>query len=222
MSGKRSSIIAIAMVFFACVCFGFIPSVYAGTQYKMADYWPLKVGSKWEYNDGSIEVVGSEEVDGINTFKIKDTGSCMEGEDMSFFNDENGFGVVLPNGDGTYQTSNVVAPYIEKGDKTTVTGRDEEGTFTITFTFKGLANVKIPAGKFKKCLEFLVKVEGINEEGQDSYYTQYIYFANGVGMVKHVRIKEVPEPEVDTGRGCILGTDGFDTFNGVRTLKNIL
>jgi|SRR3989304_8591265 len=217
MFSRKSTIIA--TIFIAFMYLVFVPLVYAATEYKMADYWPLKVGSKWKYNDGSIEVVGSEEIDGINTFKIKDTGSCMEGEDMSFFNDENGFGGVLPNGDGTYQTSKLVEPYIEKGDETSVSGEDGGETFTITFTFKGLANVNVPAGKFKKCLKFLVSVEGINEEGQDSYYTQYIYFANGVGMVKHVRLKEVPEPEVDTGRGCIFGTDGFGTFSGVRTLK---
>lgn len=84
MPGKRLSIITIAIVFFTCMYFGFIPSVYAGTQYKMADYWPLEVGSKWEYNDGSLEVVSSEEINGINTFKIKDTGSCAEGEEMPF------------------------------------------------------------------------------------------------------------------------------------------
>lgn len=122
---------------------------------------------------------------------------------------------MLPNGDGTYQTLKCVEPYIEMGDETSVSGEEEGGeTFTTTFTFKGLANVNVPAGKFKKCLKFLVRVEGTDDEGQSYYYTERVYFAKGVGMVKNVRVKESAE-----NAGCVLGTEGFDNFNGVRKLK---
>ena len=42
----------------------------------MVDYWLLKEGAWWEFNDGKIEITGTEEINGINTFKYLDTGSC--------------------------------------------------------------------------------------------------------------------------------------------------
>jgi len=212
MFSRKSTIIA--TVFIAFMYLVFVPLVYAAKEYKMADYWPFKVGSKWEYNDGSMEVVGTEEINGINTYIVKDTGSCSGDNEMPRFNDENGFGVMMPNGDGTYQTIKVIEPYIEEGDETTASGVDEDGgTFTITFKLKGIANVKVPAGKFKECLKFLVKVEGIDVEEGSYYFAERVYFAEGVGMIKDVRVKE----SGDTG--CALGTESLADFNGIRKLK---
>ena len=79
--------------------------------------------------------------------------------------------------------------------------------------FKGIANVKVPAGKFKECLKFLVKVEGIDVEEGSYYFAERVYFAEGVGMIKDVRVKE----SGDTG--CVLGTESLADFNGIRKLK---
>ena len=111
MFSRKSTIIA--TIFIAFMYLVFVPLVYAATEYKMTDYWPLKEGSWWEYNDGSMEVVGTEEINGINTYIVKDTGSCSGDNEMPHFNDENGFGVMMPNGDGTYQTIKVIEPYKE-------------------------------------------------------------------------------------------------------------
>ena len=90
---------------------------------------------------------------------------------------------------------------------------EDGGTFTITFKLKGIANVKVPAGKFKECLKFLVKVEGTDVKDGSYHFTERVYFAEGVGMIKDVRVKESGDA------GCVFGTESLADFNGIRKLK---
>ena len=76
MLSRKSTIIA--TIFIAFMYLVFVPLVYAATEYKMADYWPFKEGAWWEFNDGKIEITGTEEINGINTFKYLDSGSCLK------------------------------------------------------------------------------------------------------------------------------------------------
>jgi len=217
MSVKRLSITTIAIVFFACVYLDFIPSLYAGTQYKMTDCWPLKEGAWWEFNDGKIEITGSEEIDGINTFIYLDTGSCVEGNEFNGVNDDaNGFAFFLPSKDGSYSMVKFIEPYVKKGDKTTASFYDEGSQLTVVFKLEGTANVVVPAGKFKRCLRFSVKIEARNPNGNNSYSIGKFYLAKGVGLIKAVLVEASANKDVD----CIFVPSGFDVFNGIRKLKN--
>ena len=213
MFSRKSTIIA--TVFIAFMYLVFVPLVYAATEYKMADYWPFKEGAWWEFNDGKIEITGTEEIDGISTFKFVDTGSC-EGEYNYFNDDANGFGGFILNEDGSYSIAKISEPYVKKGDETTSSFKDTDGgQVTLVFKLKGTANVVVPAGKFKRCRRFSVKVETIDTDGTYSYFTEKFYLAKGVGLVKVVRVKESTDED-----GCIFGTGGLDFFNGIRKLKD--
>ena len=107
MFSRKSTIIATILIAFMYLVF--VPLVYAAKEYKMADYWPLKEGAWWEFNDGKIEITGTEEINGINTFKSLETGSCSENEEIErggelyYFNDDaNGFGGFFQDEDGSY------------------------------------------------------------------------------------------------------------------------
>src|SRR3990167_8276278 len=127
MFSRKSTIIA--TIFIAFMFLVFVPLVYAATEYKMTDYWPLKEGAWWEFNDGKIEITGTEEIDGISTFKYLDTGSCSEdGEELNVVNDDaNGFVFFLPSEDGSYSISKISEPYVKKGDETTSSFKDTDG-----------------------------------------------------------------------------------------------
>ena len=212
MFSRKSTIIA--TIFIAFMYLVFVPLVYAATEYKMTDYWPLKEGAWWEFNDGKIEITGTEEIDGISTFKFVDTGSC-EGEYNYFNDDANGFGGFILNEDGSYSIANISDPYVKKGDKTTSSFKDSDGEqVTLVFKLDGTANVVLPAGKFKRCLRFSVKVEVVDTDGNDSY-TEKFYLAKGVGLVKVVRVKQSTDEA-----GCAFGPESFDVFNGIRELEN--
>ena len=213
MFSRKSTIIA--TVFIAFMYLVFVPLVYAATEYKMTDYWPLKEGAWWEFNDGKIEITGTEEIDGISTFKFVDTGSC-EGEYNYFNDDANGFGGFILNEDGSYSIAKISEPYVKKGDKTTSSFKDTDGgQVTLITKLEGTANVVVPAGEFKRCLRFSIKVELVDTDGTYSYYTEKFYLAKGVGLVKAVRIKESANDV-----GCVYGPISFDVFNGIRELKD--
>src|SRR3990167_8310946 len=190
MFSRKSTTIATILIAFMYLVF--IPIVYAATEYKMSDYWPLKEGAWWEFNDGKIEITGTEEINGINTFKSLDTGSCSECGELYYFNDDtNGFGAFYQDEDGSYIMVKISETYVKKGDKTKVSIKESDGfQLTLVFKLEGTANVVVPAGKFKRCLRFSIKFEGVDTDGTYSYYTERFYLAKGVGLVKAVRIKE--------------------------------
>jgi len=213
---RKSTIIA--TIFIAFVYLIFVPLVYAATEYKMTDCWSFKEGAWWEFNDGKIEITGTEEIDGISTFKFLDTSSCSgeDAEEINVVNDDaNGFVFFLPSEDGSYSIANISDPYVKKGDKTTSSFKDSDGEqVTLVFKLDGTANVVLPAGKFKRCLRFSVKVEVVDTDGNDSY-TEKFYLAKGVGLVKVVRVKQSTDEA-----GCAFGPESFDVFNGIRELEN--
>ena len=217
MFSRKSTIIATTFIAFMFLVF--VPLVYAATEYKMTDYWPFKEGSWWEYNDGKIEITGTEEIDGINTFKYLDTGSCggEDGEEVNVFNDDTkGFGFFLQSEDGSYFLIKISEPYVKKGDKTTASFKEDvDNQVTLITKLEGTANVVVPAGKFKRCLRFSVKQELVDKDGNHSYYTEKFYLAKGVGLVKVVRIKESANDV-----GCAFGPCCLDVFNGIRKLKD--
>jgi|SRR3990167_4412033 len=214
MFSRKSTIIA--TIFIAFVYLIFVPLVYAATEYKMTDYWSFKEGAWWEFNDGKIEITGSEEIDGISTFKYLDTGSCTEGREINVVNDDtNGFAVFFPSEDGSYSMVKFIEPYVKKGDKTTASLNDEGTQVTMVFKLEGTANVIVPAGKFKRCLRFSVKGEARETDGNYSYWTDKFYLAKGVGLVKAVRVEESSDET-----GCVFAPSGFDVFNGIRKLKD--
>lgn len=203
MFRRKSTIIA--TVFIAFMYLVFVPLVSAATEYKMADYWPFKEGSWWEFNEGKIEITGTEEINGINTFIYVDSGSCSDGTELNVFNDDtNGFGFISQSEDGSDSMVKFIEPYVKKGDKTTAsfgdTG-DREQTILV-FQLKGIANVVVPAGTFKRCLVFSVKVKARHTDGTYSYATEKLYFAKGVGLVKVVVVKQSTEED------CFLAING--------------
>src|SRR3972149_2362773 len=140
MFSRKSTIIATTFIAFMYLVF--VPIVYAAKEYKMTDYWPFKEGAWWEFNDGKIEITGSEEIDGINTFIYLDTGSCVEGNEFNGVNDDaNGFAFFLPSKDGSYSMVKFIEPYVKKGDKTTASFYDEGSQLTVVFKLEGTANV---------------------------------------------------------------------------------
>ena len=218
MFSRKSTIIA--TIFIAFMYLVFVPLVYAATEYKMTDYWPFKEGAWWEFNDGKIEITGTEEIDGINTFKYLDTGSCVSDEDGEYINvfnnDTNGFGAFLPSEDGSYSMVKSIEPYVKKGDKTTASYKDSDGgQYTMVFKLEGTANVVVPAGKFKRCLRFSVKQKLVDKDGNYSYYTGKFYLAKGVGLIKAVIVEESGNEE-----NCFFGPVSFNVFNGIRKLKD--
>ena len=216
MFSRKSTIIA--MIFIAFMYLVFVPLVYATTEYKMTDYWPFKEGAWWEFNDGKIEITGTEEIDGISTFKFVDTGSCGGGDavEINVVNDDaNGFVFFLPLEDGSYSIAKISEPYVKKGDKTTSSFKDSDGEqVTLVFKLEGTANVVVPAGKFKRCLRFSVKLKARHTDGTYSYSTESVYLAKGVGLVKVVSVKQSTEED------CTWGVGGRDVFNGIRELKD--
>ena len=214
MFSRKSTIIA--TIFIALMYLVFVPLVYAAKEYKMTDYWPFKEGAWWEFNDGKIEITGTEEINGINTFIYLDTGSCNEGEEFNVFNDDtNGLGFFPQSEDGSYSMVKFIEPYVKKGDKTTASLNDEGTQVTMVFKLEGTANVIVPAGKFKRCLRFSVKGEARETDGNYSYWTDKFYLAKGVGLVKAVRVEESSDET-----GCVFAPSGFDVFNGIRKLKD--
>ena len=214
MFSRKSTIIA--TIFIAFMYLIFVPLCFAAKEYKMADYWPLKEGAWWEFNDGKIEITGTEEINGINTFKWQDTSSCSEEETNVFNDDTNGVGFFPQSEDGSYSMVKCIEPYIKKGDKTKASFKDNEGAqVTLVFKLEGTANVVVPAGKFKRCLRFSIKVKGVHTDGSYSYYTERFYLAKGVGLVKAVLVKESANNE-----NWIFVPCGFDVFNGIRKLED--
>ena len=219
----------IATIFIAFMYLVFVPIVYAAKEYKMTDYWPIKEGSWWEFNDGKIEITGTEKINEINTFKYLDTGSCSVGdgegdgdgsgggEELHLVNDDtNGFGFFLQSEDGSYSLVKIIESYVKKGDKTTSSFKDsgDREQTTLVFKLEGTANVVVPAGTFKRCLRFSVKQKARHTDGTYSYSTERVYFAKGVGLVKVVSVKQSTEED------CTLGVGGRDVFNGIRELEN--
>ena len=221
MFSRKSTIIATTFIAFMYLVF--VPIVYAAKEYKMTDYWPFKEGAWWEFNDGKIEITGTEEINGINTFKSLETGSCSENEEIerggefNYFNDDaNGFGSFSQNEDGSYLMVKISEPYVKKGDKTKASFKVNDGTqVTVITKLEGTATVIVPAGKFKRCLRFSIKVKGVHTDGSYSYWTEKFYLAKGVGLVKAVRIKQS-----GNDAGCGFGPCCLDVFNGIRELKN--
>ena len=219
MFSRKCTIIATVLIAFMSLVL--VPIVYAAKEYKMADYWPFKEGAWWEFNDGKIEITGTEEIDGISTFKYLDTGSCGEdGGEINVVNDDtNGFVFFLPSGDGSYSIAKISEPYVKKGDKTTSSFKDTDGgQVTLITKLEGTANVVVPAGKFKRCLRFSVKGEARDTDGNYSYWTDKFYLAKGVGLIKAVRVERVEESADETG--CVFAPESFDVFNGIRKLKD--
>src|SRR3990172_13327607 len=152
MFSRKSTTIATILIAFMYLVF--VPIVYAAKEYKIADYWPFKEGSWWEFNDGKIEITGTEEINGINTFKYLDTGSCSDGdgsgggEELHLVNDDtNGFGFFLQSEDESYSMVKLIEPYVKKGDKTKVSFKDsgDREQTTLVIKLQGTANVVVPA-----------------------------------------------------------------------------
>ena len=69
----------------------------------------------------------------------------------------------------------------------------------MVFKLEGTANVVVPAGKFKRCLRFSVKLKARHTDGNYSYSTERFYFAKGVGLVKVVSVKQSTEEDCTWG-----------------------
>ena len=71
----------------------------------------------------NIEITGTEEINGINTFKYLDRLLCVRdgsggGEELHLVNDDtNGFGFFSQSEDGSYSLVKLIEPYVKKGTK---------------------------------------------------------------------------------------------------------
>ena len=161
----------------------------SSTTYKGSDYYPLNVGNTWVYNLGTVEV--DEEtitINGVTYQAVKSTVvSCDEGgdSDIAITYSEEGVVGLVPDALGDLL---ILLPKEMKAGDSWVTLFDEG--VKLTHTFEGLEDITVPAGTFSDCLKIKVDL--------DDDYTDILWFAKNVGLVKAKRISET------TPDGCFL------------------
>lgn len=154
------------------------------------DYYPIAVENVWNYNIATVEVVDDPHAfaDGIgqrmNTTRIAGPVDYADYYDniaehgVVYFG-SNAFGVFVDDPvDGLF----VILKNIMTIGDTWNLELSPPSTSSGTFAFLGLERVNVPAGSFSDC----IKIEfTLNDEEP---YTDHLYFAKDVGLVKAERI----------------------------------
>jgi hypothetical protein len=171
MKGKSRAI--------ALVLFLFTAMVTDSNAYEINDYMPLQVGNTWLYTgDYQISITGTEVVNGTTTFIFANslTGYGLFAIDAD--------GLTLYAGDGVYITPplTLIGSTFDVGNVFTATGVLGSGeSITVTHDIIGFEQLSVPAysGESLK-----VGVSVVLGNGAD--YTEEIWVAEGIGLVKMI------------------------------------
>lgn len=154
------------------------------------DYYPIDIENVWNYNIATVEIVDDPHAftDGIgqrvNTTRISgpddyvDYYDYVAGHGVAYFG-SNALGVFVDDPvDGLF----VILKNIMTIGDTWNLEFSPPSTSSGTFAFLGLEWVNVPAGSFSDC----IKIEFTLND--DEPYTDHLYFAKDVGLVKAERI----------------------------------
>lgn len=184
------------------------------------DYYPIGIGNVWNYNIADVEVIDDPHAfaDGIGQ-RMNTTRIPGPDVNVDFFDNMINDGVVYFGSyeDGVFEDDPVdglcviLKNIMTVGDTWTLEFLAPSSS-SATISFLGLETVTVPAGDFADC----VKIEfTLNDEEP---YTDHLYFAKDVGLVKAARIN----PPGHTDGWFILVTSGdrlaelqSATINGV-------
>ena len=171
-------------------------TVIVRESYNMTFYYPLAVGNLWNYDDGKQEVTAKN----MDAYTIIDTGSCNEGDQLIFTNDENGLQLIGVVGLTFSAPIKYANKYAKVGDELTSTFNivEEGKSLKALVRFIGVESVDVPAGYFPECLKFSQEIDV--GEANDDYHKTYLWFAKDIGIVKMERYDFQP-PE---SQGCIM------------------
>ena len=179
MKGK-SRVISLLLLFFISI-------VSDSNAYEIKDYLPLQVGNTWSYTGGyQISISGTEVVNSTTTFIWESSPPPSSG---LFTNDSNG--LCLYAGDGKYITPamTLIGSTFSVGDEFYASGTSDSGnSLTIIHEIIGFEQLSVTAysGESLK-----VGVSVYLKEGAD--YTEDIWLAQGIGLIKVINYNETDE-----------------------------
>ena len=154
------------------------------------DYYPIDIGNVWNYNIATVEVADDPHAftDGIGQ-RVNTTRISGPDEYIDYFDNVAGHGVAYFGSyeGGVYEDDPVDGLFIILKNVMTIGDTwkmafSAAGGSSGTFTFLGLEWVNVPAGSFTDC----IKIEFTLND--DEPYTDHLYFAKDVGLVKAERI----------------------------------
>lgn len=167
---------------FACIHVVFAVRATGEDEVKDAEYYPLKVGTTWEYKrDGKSYTTKITKHEKFNEVMCAYIETTVGGAYIAHAKD--GLTNFIPLGDDEPPMANrfMKFPY-KKGD--TWNADDDKGNKDVRFTHAyvyGEETVEVPAGKYKT---IFTKTNKFNMGGKDMQMT--VWYAKGVGMVKNV------------------------------------
>ena len=168
------------------------------------DYFPIAVGNIWTHSLASMEVVDETRafVDGTGQ-RINTTFVSSQDVDVVFAANTVGSGVVIygDSSDGQYNDDPVDGLFILLPKDMSVGSTwnlnfSAPSTSSATLTLLGLESVTVAAGTYSNCLKIQFTLNDTEP------YTDHLYFAKDVGLVKAQRIS----PAGDTEGSFILVT----------------
>jgi hypothetical protein len=199
-------------------------AVMAATSYTIAEYFPFTGGNVWFY-DRDIFIVGTEtlafgQYDGRAMYNASELYS--EHGFFHFGNDGwrlvglQGYvdGFTLDLSDTPVVMANAEMEVGQSITSTIPAGKLDDDEITLRSTLVSVQTVNVPAGTFQDCLKFEMEVT----DSPGTVYTENLWLAKGVGIVKAYRKSETPFDN----DGCLWTCGSFSDESDVVEERNIL
>jgi hypothetical protein len=183
------------MVLFLCPLFCLTGANELCAAYYISDYYPLQVGSTWSYTGGySVVITGTEAVDGVTAFRVENWVNDLSSYGYGLLtNGPDGLRIYCGDGAMMDPPLTVIGASFEVGDEFTAGGAmvyqgSTVNTIKTTHTVLGFEELAVPAYSGES-LKIGVSVD--LAEGAD--YTEEIWLAKGIGLVKVINHNTVDE-----------------------------
>lgn len=218
---KRSLLYVLWLIFLQLI---FLSSSFA---FQMADYWPIKAGNVWIFDNEIMAFSSKTQTFGqYNARKMVfgvDFCGDLCGNHMYFYLGSEGLLLVSLNEDGS--SVNLSATPIKLFSAEMQLGQSiissvpagvldpESDQLTFTATLLNEQTIAVPAGTFTDTLV----LELLVDDSSTSEYREKLWLAKGVGPVKIERVNETPEEH----EGCFFSCGSFNQDNGTIVQREI-
>jgi len=210
---KRSFFYVLWLIFFQLI---FLSSSFA---FQMADYWPIKAGNLWIFDNEILTISSNTQTVGpYNASKMFFGSSyCGDlcGNHIFFYLGSAGLLGVSVYDDGDYVdfSATPIKLFVAEmaiGESVTSTvpaGVLDPDPFTLTATLLSQEAITVPAGTFTDTLV----LELFAADTPTSQYKEKLWLAKGVGPIKIERVEESPSNH----EGCFFSCGSFNFDSGI-------
>ena len=216
---KRSLFYVLWLIFLQLI---FLSSSFA---FQMADYWPIKAGNVWIFDNEILAISSNTQTFGPYNARKMFFGSTFCGDlcgnHVYFYHGPEGLLLVSTYDDGDLVDFSATPIKLFSAEmligqsvtSTVPAGVLDDDPLSLTATLLSEETITVPAGTFTGTLVLELFVD----DSSSSEYREKLWLAKGVGPIKIERVNESPANH----EGCFFSCGSFNLDTGVIVQREI-